>query len=249
MPRQVRAVWDAGLDAMSCEHYQETIGAWVDGTLDTVDRREIEDHLAACEECAALAADLRHIRDLARGLDRLTPPAALWDRLAAKTRTSSGVSVKRMPPVWVALAAAAVLVLAVGIAVLRRPAPADVPPPTQDRAVSSVELANSVEAELRLAEQHYENAIAGLEQLARDRQILDPQVAATLHKNLQVIDTAIGESRAALRAQPTNDSAQQSLFDAFRTKIALLEDTIALLNELRQSGREAPQPTRSGEAL
>ena len=237
---------------MSCEHYHETIGAWVDGTLDAVERREIEDHLAACERCATLAADLRHIRDLAQGLDHLTPPAALWERIAGNIRTRPGGGVKRMPPVWISLAAAAVLVLAIGIAVLRRPAPADVrpaPPQNQAAAVSPVELANSVETELRLAEQHYENAIAGLEQLARDRQILDPQVAATLHKNLQVIDTAIGESRAALRAQPTNDSVQQSLFDAFRTKIALLEDTIALLNELRQSGREAPQPSRSGESL
>jgi anti-sigma factor RsiW len=238
---------------MSCEHYHEAIGAWVDGTLDVIERREIEDHLAACERCAALAADLRHIRDLARGLDRLSPPSALWDRVASETRIGAGSSRPQMRPVWIALAAAAVLVLAVGIVALRRSGPSEVTPRQATResttSVSPVDLANSVEAELRLAEQHYENAIAGLEQLARDRTVLDPQVAATLHKNLQVIDTAIGESRAALRAQPANDSAQQSLFDAFRTKIALLEDTIALLNELRQTGREAPPPTRNGESL
>jgi hypothetical protein len=106
--------------------------------------------------------------------------------------------------------------------------------------MNPIELANSVEAELRLAEQHYENAIVGLERLARDRQVLDPQVAATLQRNLQIIDTAITESRAALRTQPASDSAQQSLFEAFRTKIALLEDTIALLNDIRKNRQAAP---------
>jgi hypothetical protein len=49
-----------------------------------------------------------------------------------------------------------------------------------------------------------------------------------------VIDQAIGESRVALQAQPTSAPAQESLFDAFRSKIALLQDTIALINEMRK---------------
>lgn len=234
--------------AMGCEHYHETLGAWVDGTLDTVERREIDDHLAACEACAILAADLRRLRDLAHSLERLTPPSALWDRIDAEIRTSSRTSGSRFRTTWMSLAAAAMLLLAIGITIWRY-IPADRDDSTAVRqepsAESPVDLANSVEAELRLAEQHYENAIVALERLARDRQVLDPQVAATLHKNLQVIDAAIGESRAALRAQPTNDSAQQSLFEAFRTKIALLEDTIALLNELRQSR----PPAQKGSSL
>jgi hypothetical protein len=239
---------------MACERYHEGIGAWVDGTLDVVDRREIEDHLAACGACSALASDLTRLRDLARELERLTPPPALWERIAVEARTPPRAVSARWKAGHVVLAAAAALVLAVGVAVWRLPV-AEAPAPPAARTapaadVSAVDLANSIEAELRLAEQHYENAIAGLERLARDRQILDPQVAATLHRNLQVIDTAIGESRAALRAQPNNDSAQQSLFDAFRTKIALLEDTIALLNELRQNGQRAPDaPAADGQSL
>lgn len=244
---------------MSCEHYHETIGAWVDGTLDVVERREIEDHLARCAECAALARDFERLRALARGLDRLTPPPRLWDRIAAEASTPPRGAAGRLMTLWMPLAAAAIVVAAVVFA-LWRPA-VETPAPAvarqeaetvagQEPEMTAVELANSVEAELRLAEQHYENAIAGLERLARDRQILDPAVAETLHRNLQVIDTAIGESRAALRTQPANDSAQQSLFDAFRTKIALLEDTIALLNELRQTRERHPAaPAGSGEPL
>ena len=107
-----------------------------------------------------------------------------------------------------------------------------------DRATAtSAELLGSVEAEVQQAEKHLESAVAGLEVLARDRQALDPQVAADLQKNLLVIDQAIGESRAALRTQPMSTQAQDSLFEAFRSKIVLLQDTISLINEVRKGNQ------------
>ena len=97
------------------------------------------------------------------------------------------------------------------------------------------QLAKSVEDDLLQAEQHYQRAITGLEQIANaDKGALDPHTAATLQKNLSVIDQAISESRAALKAQPTSEPAQQSLLDSFKTKIALLQDTVALINEMRK---------------
>jgi hypothetical protein len=221
---------------MSCERYHDWINASVDGTLDSVERRELEDHLAACPSCAALAADLRRLQQLAQGLERLAAPPSLWTRIDRATRESDPRRRWRPGAMWAALAAAAVLVLAVASTLLlvrdRDPQPGT---PAADPGASSIEVARTVEAELRLAEQHYENAIAGLEQLARDRELLDPEVAATLQKNLQVIDGAIAESRSALQMQPGSHPAQQSLFDAFRTKIALLEDTIYLLSEIRRN--------------
>jgi alpha-glucuronidase len=104
---------------------------------------------------------------------------------------------------------------------------------------ASTPSAQSVESELRQAEAHYENAIKGLEQIASTEQnALDPRTAATLQKNLAVIDQAINESRAAVRSQPASEPAQQSLIENFKTKIALLQDTVALINEMRK-GNEA----------
>jgi hypothetical protein len=101
------------------------------------------------------------------------------------------------------------------------------------------DLAQSVDSELRQAEAHYDKAIKGLEQIANSENgALDPQIAATVQKNLTVIDQAIGESRAALRTQPDSEPAQQSLLESFRTKLMLLEDTVALINEMRK-GNEA----------
>jgi hypothetical protein len=92
---------------------------------------------------------------------------------------------------------------------------------------------------LRLAEEHYEKAIQGLEQIANaEKSVLDPRTAATLQKNLSVIDAAINQSRAALREQPASEPAQQSLLDNFKSKIDVLQNTVALINEMRK-GNEA----------
>ena len=92
--------------------------------------------------------------------------------------------------------------------------------------------------ELRMAEEHYEKAISGLEQVANTEQgALDPEVAATVKRNREVIDQAIAESRTALKTEPQNQPARESLFAALRRKIVLLQDTIALLNEMRKGNQ------------
>src|SRR5204863_4822212 len=93
----------------------------------------------------------------------------------------------------------------------------------------------SIASELTLAEEHYQKAINGLEQIANaEKGELDPCMAATLQKNLAVIDQAISESRAALRAQPNSEPAQHRLIESFKRKIALQQNTVALINEMRK---------------
>jgi len=49
-----------------------------------------------------------------------------------------------------------------------------------------------------------------------------------------VIDDAITESRAALRAEPQSESAQESLTVALGRKVALLQDMVALISDMRK---------------
>jgi hypothetical protein len=138
------------------------------------------------------------------------------------------------------LATAAAIVLAVYVGVQHRsnsaPAPAPAGVPAADGGASAQA---SVEAELRAAEEHYDKAIKGLEQITNaEKGALDAQTAATLQKNLSVIDQAISESRAAVRAQPASQPAQDSLIESFKAKLGLLQDTVALINEMRK-GNEA----------
>jgi len=147
---------------------------------------------------------------------------------------------------WGALAAAAMLVLATATGLLMfyrggTPAtsPGAVPGNTQATAhPEGADLVQSVESELQLAEQHYQKAIAGLEQIAKEGQSsLDPQVAAVLAKNMGVIEQSIRESRDALTSQPSSELAQATLFEGLRRKVDLLKDTVALINEMRKGNQ------------
>jgi hypothetical protein len=243
---------------MNCERYQEAIGDLVDGTLtDEARRIEVEKHLRECASCEALLSDLRRIRAAAGHLPMQPPPERVWTQLAANLPAGPASTGRRLAAPWLAAwwprvawgaaATMAIAALAVFVLVPRlRPTPprqAAVTSPAQDQSNSAVhpsdaELVQSVETELQLAEQHYEKAIAGLQQIANAGEgTLDPQLAATLKKNLGVIDQAIHDSRVALQTQPTNETAQESLFEAFRRKVALLQDTVALINEMRKGNQ------------
>ena len=104
----------------------------------------------------------------------------------------------------------------------------------------------SILAEYQLAERDLSNTIDGLERIATDRTSLDMETADVLKANLTVLDGAIGESREALKKEPENDVAQESLFEALRNKVALLQDTIALINEMRKGNQEGAARIVSG---
>ena len=96
----------------------------------------------------------------------------------------------------------------------------------------------SVTAEFEAAEKHYQKAIDDLQTIAnKDTGELDPQVAAVLQKNLTVIDQAITREPRRARSQPSSTNAQNGLFDALRTKVALLQQTVELINEMRKGNQ------------
>jgi hypothetical protein len=215
------------------------INDYVDDALGRAERAEIEHHLAACAECRGLVDDLRNVRRRAGTLDAIPPPARAWKRI--ERALAAEQSARRQPGAdgasryrsWSWLAAAAVLVLCtiVGLRYFRAPARSSGAPIAGDAR----ELAPSVQSNLLQAEQHYRQAIAGLEQIKNaEKGALPPQTAATLEKSFSVVDQAITECREALKAQPNSEPAQESLLESFKTKIALLEDTVALINEMRK---------------
>jgi hypothetical protein len=230
---------------MSCDAYLTSIQELVDGSLGAIRRATLEQHLATCESCRALLADLERIRDTAASLEPIRPPDRVWLQIAGRLRQEGRLHDVPNAPVrrharWLALAASLVSAAGAGIYfAARQPGPA-APAPVTTTATSAGNAAatdsvESIETELRLAEQHYETAIQRMQSIVgSDPDDLDPHVAATLQKNVQIIDQAIAESRAALRSEPTSTPARESLFDALRQKVALLQSTIALMNEMRK---------------
>jgi anti-sigma factor RsiW len=234
---------------MKCEDLNEALVDLVDGRLDGAGQRAIERHLEACDYCRALVEDLRSIRAAAFMLDRREPMAGTWSKVQAAiaaepapkgslldfrlSRRSLGGGVA----VWLGAAAALILATVIGLLpLMNRAAPAhDDTAPADAAQEVTVE---SVTAEFEAAEKHYQKAIDDLQTIAnKDTGELDPQVASVLQKNLTVIDQAITESRAALRSQPSSSNAQSGLFDALRSKVALLQQTVELINEMRKGNQ------------
>jgi hypothetical protein len=235
-------------------HPNETaLNDYVDDSLDPRERAGIERHLGSCAACRQLVEELREITRAAGTLDPREPPVRGWSRLERAIRLEPTGSAPRLDrggqtatraaryAVWLAVAAALVLATAVGLRL--HPLGQRTPAPTAQNGATIAsggrEAAQSVEAELRQAEEHYLKAISGLEQItSADENALDPQTVATVRKNVAVIDQAIGESRAALRSEPSSEPAQQSLIESFKAKVSLLQNTVALINEM-QKGNEA----------
>jgi anti-sigma factor RsiW len=228
---------------MNCEHDDDLLDDYVDGVRATdhvSDGRfaAFEQHLAGCVRCQALVADLTSIRLAASTLDEHIPPPRLWARIA------SSIDEQQRRPWWqrqlgaafspwvpAAVAASITVLLAGGVWSVWK----------QSRVETSQQLAVSVsEPESVPAEQHYEQAIAGLQQLAdAQNAALDPVTRAVLTRNLAVIDRAINESRAALTQEPASALAQESLLDALETKVALLQDTVALASDSGWTSEDA----------
>ena len=229
---------------MTCRELNDVLVDYVDGRLDPAEQRKIERHLEVCDNCRALVTDLRTIRAAAFMLDRHEPAPQLWTRLqlAVAAEPAPRSRLLAMPtrgnwPVWLGAAAALLLATVIGLLPLmsRDANPADEASADAGEAEISVE---SVAAEFEAAEKHYQKAIDDLQTIAnKDTGELDPQVASVLQKNLTVIDTAISESRAALKSQPASTNAQDGLFDALRTKVALLQQTVELINEMRKGNQ------------
>jgi hypothetical protein len=220
--------------------------------------RTLADDLRAIREASrTLGFDYRaaHPEESA-GMEPTVPSPDVWIRIAAAleaergrvtaTDITSGAAWERQPqrtPVVAAwlpqrLATAAIvaaLVSGVGWLAWRDLSTA----PASRQADTTPAEPVPVETDLKLAEDQYVQAIAGLEAITKpDGGALDRQTADVLQTNLTVIDQAIGESRAALQAEPASDLARESLFEALRTKIMLLQDALALINEMRQGNPE-----------
>ena len=209
---------------MTCEQCHAWLGDAVDGTLDEDRQAQITAHVAGCAACRDLLNDLTSIRVAAANLERRIPPPEVWRSIAERVERSSPRSQRTQ---FVRFAAAAVLVMMLGagawFGISREWRGAN--------GGASSALVQSAASELQLAEQHYQNAITALEQLTDDKNnALDPSVAADIARSLSSIDRAIDDSRAALKSEPNSFVAQTSLLEALRMKVALLQETVSLMN-------------------
>lgn len=105
---------------MRCKHHRENIVLYLYGELSDQKSRELEKHIETCSECARDMAYTREVFHLMEEADTQTQPQADWEKcwgaIHSGTRDKS-LTPKRFVlfPRWAPVAAAIILVFALGI--------------------------------------------------------------------------------------------------------------------------------------
>jgi len=193
---------------MTYPHMDAKLNEYVDGTLAARNRASVEAHLAECAGCRTAVAELRSLSAAAARLPKsIEPGQDLWPAIAARIRPRATWNVQR---VWWrgAVAAAAVLVIALGLYRLLPPSTALYRPAGEGWVAVQADFDRASDELSRI--------------LAVERERLRPETVALLERNLAVIDTAIAESRAALARDPASAELRRFFAAAARQKVELL---------------------------
>lgn len=204
---------------------ERQLNDWVDGTLIPAEQAGVETHVASCNACRDAAERLRLLRsDLADLPRSIQPPAHVLMGVRAgmlDTQRNPGRDTWYMRPRL--LAAAAVLLVTISSAitalVVRQ---ADDTGASPSLAVSPASSSSSLVA-VHALERTYEDEIAELQRALRGQQSsLSPETLRVLQTNLEIIDRALGEARAALRADPGNDALTALVRSGYERKLDVL---------------------------
>jgi hypothetical protein len=182
----------------------------------------IAQHLTGCVPCRDEARALEALLAEAAALPRSVEPAHdLWGSIASRLDVADRAMPRRpgLPPVWVALLAASIVVALVGGWALTRTG-GTLPPggPAEDAIPASGGTTSVGAAEGALLE------LKGQLRATLDAQgeRLAPETAAVVDGNLDLVERAIDEIRAALAADPGNPELGRRLIAAHRSEVQLL---------------------------
>ena len=213
-----------------------------DEELSLDERQRIEQHLADCAACRAMLAELRAVTLQASTLVDTPPTVDLWPGVAARIgaveqavpRTPQKTAILPMRssarrfsftvPQLVA-AGLALMLLSGGTVWLARMGGerTDFPPVSAQRDDKQL-------TDVRAVDAYYDQAIAELQRtMDAGRGRLDPATLRVLETNLQAIERAIEQCRAALATDPGSVYLSTHLANAQRRKLTLLRRATALV--------------------
>lgn len=237
---------------MNCQDLQLDLGEYADRTLSAARTAEVEVHLAGCASCRALVADMQTLSSIASSLERRTPPAHVWTRINATLQAETDPRPWWNPFVsplgWRPLFASAVMALLLSGATWLSWREATM----QSERASGVAAQHAARAtDLQSAPLDATRAMASqisdLEGIVdAGAEMLPGETKAAYQVNDAVLEEAIGQSRAALESEPMDNFAQQSLFEALQSKLTLLKDMVALINEMRKGNQQEAARIVSG---
>lgn len=202
---------------MNHDEVKTRLHDYLDGELSSEERALLESHLATCIECRReLESSRQLLREAAELPQVIEPGRDLWPEIAARL-TRPGLGDRTLRSLRIPLAAAAVLLVAItwGITAILLDRSSD---------LDTVEVSPSGDADWLVVESPLVRAVEELTlTFAENRERLAPETVARIETNLRVIDAAIGETRAALFADPADANLRQMLWNAYRAKLDLLQ--------------------------
>jgi len=200
----------------------EELSAYLDGDLEAARAGEVAAHLEGCNACREVRAQLQAMTAGLKSLGDEAPARDLWrgvERSLAATRPARAGWWRRLwmvPASALAGAAAAVLVL---LLVSERP-----PAGSPQEASGPVQALQAV-AE---AEVNYRNAVASLQQALRTGEPgWSPETRAVVEQGLADIDRTIERCRAALKNNPLDMEAQETMLAAYQHKVDFLTELVS----------------------
>jgi negative regulator of sigma E activity len=229
------------------DRFVDLLSDYLDHDMPRGEAEALERHLTDCAECRDTLAALERVK--ARAATLVDPPAPtdLWAGIASRIGTAGSTSVQPRrsvvhelpglrsaavprPSAWAvpqwALAAAAVLVVAIGVSWvvqdrmmsgLRQAAVKPAKPATSAQPGTGTTSVASFDAA------QIESEIVQLQQaLDRGRDKLDPKTVQVLEENLRIIRKATEDARHALEQDPANRDLLQYFAGSVQSKLELV---------------------------
>jgi len=207
---------------MNCQEFQKALPY----IIESGGNPEEETHLESCPSCAALVQDLRYIAEQAKLLLPMHDPnPRVWTSIEQSLQseglvqegrlsrlghiTNTSTQTKGWTILGAAIAAVAVLVLGISLTRLR---PAE---PLSGTATQPAGVAISDDDQQLLTQVSQQ----------------DPALRDTYESNLREVNAYISDAEQAVRDNPADSAAQESLMDAYQQKSMLYE--MATIRSLR----------------
>lgn len=209
-------------------NWTDRLSEYLDGELDGDEAERLESRLAVEPRLRALLDELRAVRRTASERPDFEAPTGLWHEVRTRIESAHGPATSTGSAAWrrrlmftlPQLAAAAGVVLLLGVGLGRMSGPAAEPIGDEPAATVSVDATGP----------RYPQFVADLEgRLDAGRDVLDPETVRVIEQSLATIDNAIVRARDALEADPNNVYLNQHLASARAKKLRLLEDATSLI--------------------
>jgi anti-sigma factor RsiW len=223
---------------MMTDQWTDRLSEYLDGELLTGERTALEEHLVGCMACRATLSELRRVVARAQALDDTPPAADLWPAIARRIGAGTASDVtdlgvyrarRRVSFTVPQLAAAGIALMLVSGSVVWQVLSRGATPVAVTPAPPAIAPLPDGAPAAWSGDASYDLVIARLEQLlAENRTALDTATVRVLEKNLEIIDRAIAEARAALAADPASAYLNHHLARTMRRKVDLLRQASAL---------------------